>query len=711
MSKNLKLLVFPFIFQIFIAGWAYGASQKPRPIMPSPADVIYKETEPQPYTRLIQSRRFGEFYFTAEAEEDFCQYNRLCKILGLRQEITDKVKVSPIDKDQLRIQWTTPSDDLKEAVVNLKTTSVPESYIIDYPHEDYIIRVIVEPQRKYKVLLAECIAKYSMEIPMAGLVNEKKEITKLILPPADNVLLLDIDKNLVREYNRDNISLIKELDNPSLKADQKDSVIQHFVANAIYHPLGKFYLEVKGKKVVIAAEVAARRIIIPLECLSISLSNLIQKDALRKFFPDEEISNLSDAGILKLIYERAEEFPLRKDWYIITTPNTCFWTDYFTNYIEGELRLFRQGPAAQIPIHLHPWYSLQWLLDDPYGKYWLTQYRIHLVPSGKDIGFFKSRYPESRLYIILSKDIYSSELNWAVYDDLAGVEKALSELGSFEKDYRGGPLTEKEINRVRDIFAGLIKSQAAVTSYHIEQKKKLIVAPDIDRLLEINKKQSAILSLIDDYRKDYPWRLTNFSLIEPLLNKHLASYGWRVISAKKDLGSNITKKQFCYNPALNTRMDLALFIMSELCYINTKDFPAGVKQEREFIGILKDITCQLDYLGIKYYHFKEFCGHVRYLSHAIRYYIWEWEKAVLVAREQLQNGRRTLDKYNLGHYHAVSRGRLEILSEVSIDVTGRRIVELESLIKELSKTHSIKNEEEFVLEFERRLVQGILKKK
>lgn len=734
MYKNLRFLPLVFIFQFIAGPLACAEVRKPRPVIPSPKDVIYKEEIAHPYTRLIRSKRYGEFYFTKEAEEKFGNYKRLCKALGIRKEITKDINVFPRNKDELQIQWRTPKGNPKEAFINLRAISSPDAYItwkkdkakkvhieIDYPHTDYMIRIILDCKKNHEVLLAERITKCTMEIPVVGLVNSAQEIKELILPPEKNVLLLNINRDLVCEYNKENASLIKNLDNPILKPDQKDDIIQHFIANAVYHPLGKFRLAAKGKTIILIAEVAAQKILMPLECLDIPLNNLIQKNALKKFFPEEEIFDISDLRILELIQKRTrsfpegalmpiEEFPLRKDWYIITTPNTCFWTDYFMNYIENQIKLVGWKVITQIPIHIHPWYSLQWLLDDPFGKYWLTHCRIHMVPSGKDIEFFKTRYPESKLYIILSKAVYSDDLEWAVYDNLPGIENALRKLHSFEKDYEGGVLSEKDIKKVNEVLNRLIKSQAIINRYHIEEEKKLAVAPNIDKLLNINRQQSAIKSLIDDYRVNYAWRLSNFSFLIPSLNRCLEQKGWKCTSYGEELGTDIAKKQFYYNMDTTTRMNLSLFIMSELCYVKAEELSSGIEREEYLIGVLGDIVHQLDYLSIKYHHFKEFCGHLRYLSHIIRYHIFEWEKKKIIAQVQLQKGKSYLDRYNLGYYSGISRNKLEEISDMFIGINSERVVELESLVKELSKTHSIKNEEEFILEFEKKLVLKVLEK-
>lgn len=734
MYSAIKLFVFfPFVLSAVVVNLAYAGLEKIRPVVPSPPQVIYEDAESNAYSRLIQSDRYGEFYFTTEAENDLSQYKKLCKTLGLRKEITNDIKVLPHTQSSLLIQEKTSDNHNAEFIVDLNSESKHNANIKcyrdatgelhiqqNYPASDYIVNVVLAPNKDYKVLLADRITKYSIEIPAVGLLNKKQEIERLILAPEGNILVLYINKSLVIKYNQDNTSLINDLNNPVITSDRKDDMILRFIANAIYSPLGEFSLGKKGKDIVLVAEMAKQKIIIPLSCLNIPLNRLIKKSILNKYFAKENIDDISDKRIFELIYRRTksfpvnilkriDEFPLRKDWYIITTPNTCFWTDYFVSYIEGRIKLLKGDIEYQIPFHIHPWYSLQWLLNEPIGRYWLTKFQIHLIPSWKDMEFFRDRYSQGKIYIILSKDIYSDEFKWAIYDNLSSVEKILKQLYLFAKDYEGGLFTEDGIKKAQNLLNDLSDSQADIKTVHTEQKKQLVLNSNINSLLEINKRQQSMLYIINDYKKIHPWSLTNFSFFAPLLNKYLETTGWKVKSSKEMLKTNFTDKEFCYNPELAARMDLALYIMFELCYIHAVDFKKAIKKEKQLVGVLNDIANQLEYLVVKYHHFKRFCEHIRYLASVIRYYIWQWEKEVLIAKEQLQYERLYLNKYNLGFYSNISSNNLKLISSISIDqLPYRHIVDLESLINELSKTHRIKNEEEFVFEFEKRLVKKIL---
>lgn len=498
----------------------------------------------------------------------------------------------------------------------------------------------------YKRLCKE--TNYKMEIPAVALVNKKREIVDLICPPKENILLLNIDMDKIYEYNRENPGLLEDLSKPNLIPDQKDNIIQRIIANAIYHPLGRFCLVNKNNRQMVLAEVLNQKVYLPIECLDISLDSLVQRKS----------------GI-------SEEVPLRKDWYIITTPNTCLWTDYFINYVERESK--GMDIDTVVPIHLHPWHQMQWLLETK-EKYWLSEYKIHLIPSGKDIEFFKSRFPDAKLYIIVGKDLYSEELEWAVYDDISTVER--------------------EIQRLGLSIGGRIQT-GVVQRYYTRKDRGLIVDEAIDALLLLNKRQIYLLKEIEGYKRDYPWRLLNTSFIIQALNGELSKKGWKIApSVSQALGYNMDKKEFYYKEGITSRMDLFLFIIFKLCH-----------NEIDTLGLLNGVCNELDYLYIKYNHMKEFSRHLEYLSSIIRHNIWESEKRVLIAKEQVRNGRYYLDRYNLGYYKEAEN--LEVISDIYLPKTGE-VLGLEDMVKGLSKKYNIKNEEEFIMEFEKGLVLRIL---
>lgn len=563
----------------------------------------------------------------------------------------------------------------------------------------------------YKKLCRD--TKYSMEIPAVALVNKKKEIADLIYPSDGKILLLNIDIDKIYEYNMENISLVKELEKAALNPDQRDSIIQKIIANSIYHPLGEFYLVKKNNKLMIFAGIANQKVYLPAECINNPLRNLIQRNCLVRYFQKEEINKLTDKKIIEFINKRSrhvpldnytilEDFPIRKDWYVITTPNTCFWTDYFVNYIEIESK--KMDIESKIPIHLHPLTQMQWLLNTK-KKFWIEDYEIHLLPSNKDIEFFKSRYPDSNIYIIVGKDLYSDELTWAVYPDISFVEKEMEKIEQNKWNYEQLKTVLKDIKNTRgSVQRYYAKKTESVPGGLTGTVKGLIVDSEIDTLLMLNKRQIMLLSEIDKYRKEYPWRMLNTSFFIPLLNEQLAEKGWKIASSKKEvLGYNADKREFYYKEWVTARMDLFLFILFKLCYLEENDLKKGLEREALTIGFLKEICNQLDYLCIKYYHLKKFSEHLEYLSNIIRLTIWNREKDSLIAKEQINNGRYYLDRYNLGYFKDASQDRLTLISGLSFS-QGAEIIDIEDIVRKLSKKQKVKNIEEFIMEFEKQLV-------
>lgn len=680
----------------------YSAVERPEPVIPPPTEVFWKKIKPSPYTMVIKSKRYGEFNFIQEAEGPLENYKRLCKIMGLRREIIDSIDVSYSKDGFVEVKC---ADPLFKTNIKQESGEKYPHIEIDYPYKDYMVRLVLDQKNNYRPLAAECITKYSMEIPAVALANKKMVIVDLIYPPRENTFLLSIDIDRICEYNMENLSLVEELKKPFLSPDQRDDVIQRIIANAIHHPLGKFCLIKKDNKIMILAEVLNQRVFLPVECINTPLYSIIQKNSLKRLFPGEDVTNISDKRIMELIYTITknissngfivvEQFPLRRDWYIITTPNTCYWTDYFLNYIEIQSK--KIDIELKIPIHLHPWQQMQWLLETP-EKYLLSEYQIYLVPSGKDIDLFKSRYHDSKLYIVLGRDLYSEELNWAVYDDISLIEKEIQGLEQSKGDLDKIKLMLK---RIRD-------SRGTVQRYYTKKPKGLIIDREIDSLLDLNKRQVVILEKIKEYKNKYPWRLLNASFLVPILNEQLAKIGWKVVNSKEELGYSVSKKEFYYKDGTTSRMDIFLYILFKLCYIEANDLPTGLNREEHIVGVIKDICIQLDYLCIKYYHFEDFVRHMEYLSNIIRLNIWDREKAVLIAKEQINNGNYYLEKYNLGCYRNINMDDLRFISKASF-TKEERVMELEDIIKGLSRKHDVKNVEEFTMEFEKQLILMIL---
>lgn len=677
----------------------YCVVEFPEPIIPQPKEIHWEKIKSSPYTMVIKSKRYGEFNFTKEAEESLNEYRRLCKKMGLRKEIIDEVDIT---KGERFIEVNCKRPLFR---INIRPGRRLRSIELNYPHKDYLIKLVLGPKDNYKPLIAEWITKYSMEIPAVGLVNKKNEIVDLIFPPSENILPLSIGIEKICDYNKENLDLMEELKKPFLSPDKKDDIIQRIIANVIYHPLGKFCLGKKNDKIMILAEVLSQKVLLPLDCINIPLNSLIKENSLKKLFPREEISNLSDKRIMELIYKRTLNYPkdefmiiaeflLRKDWHVITTPNTCYWTDYFMNYIE--IKSKKMEIKFKIPIHLHPLYHMEWLLDTP-ERYWLTELQVHLIPSGKDLEFFKTRYPEDKIFIILGKDPYSEELDWAIYDDINLVEKKMQNL----------EVSGLDKNRIKITLENIKDTRGIVYRYYIKKESRLIIDELIDSLLVLNKRQMTLSLKIEDYKKEYPWRLLNTAFFIPVLNEELEDKGWRVVSNKKEiLGYNVNNNEFYYKKG-TARMDLFLFIIFKLCYIDAKDLPSGLNKEAKIIEYLKDICSQLDYLSIKYYHFEGFSNHLEYLSSIIRHNVWEREKLILIAKEQVNNGRIYLNKYNLGYYKGGLEEEIRVIAEISFP-KEIRILELEDIVRALSRKHNIKNIEEFNMEFEKQLVLGIL---
>jgi hypothetical protein len=106
---------------------------------------------------------------------------------------------------------------------------------------------------------------------------------------------------------------------------------------------------------------------------------------------------------------------------------------------------------------------------------------------------------------------------------------------------------------------------------------------------------------------------------------------------------------------------------------------------------------------------QEFVQHLEYLADYIRHTIWERDKYFLIAKEQNLHGREYLDKYNLGYYP------VGIAKEVIVSIANNKeirepeTIDLEAIIKQLSKKQDIKNIEEFIMEFEKQLIEVILR--
>lgn len=622
----------------------YAIVERPRPVVPSPEDIYWKKIKPFPYTMVIKSEKYGDFNFTQSADKALEEYKMLCKA-----------------------------------------------------------------------------TKYSMEIPAVALVNKKREVVDLICPPGDKILLLNINIDMIYENNKENTSLIEEMEKTHLNPDQRDDIIQRIIANAIYHPLGQFCFVEKDNRLMILAGVLNQSVYLPIECIDNPLNRVIQRNILNKHFPGDEADNITNERIVDLIYKKSksasgeriilEDFPLRKDWYVVTTPNTCFWTDYFINYIEIESK--KMDIESKIPIHLHPWVQVQWLLNTK-EKYWISEYEIHLLPSGRDIEFFKSRYPDSRFYIIVGKDLYSEELTWAVYQDISLIEKEMGKLELNKQDYKQLKIVLKNIKDTRGVVQKYYVREGKPSPSTQGLGKGLIVDKEIDSLLVLNKRQMLILSQIDKYKKEYPWRLLNISFFLPLLNEQLekkgktpalhAGPGWKIVSNNKEiLGYNASNREFYYKEGITPRMELCLFILFKLCYFEEDDLTKGSDREALTIGLLKGICSQLDYLCIKYYHLEEFARHAEYLSDIIRLNIWNREKESLIAKEQINNGRYYLDRYNLGYFKDATQDQLRLISNLSYS-QGIRMVEIEGIVKDLSKRQKVKNMEEFIMEFEKQLI-------
>lgn len=624
---------------LFLSTPTFGEPNCPEPFMPDPKDVYWHKINPSPYTRIIKSKKYGDFNFTKEAEESLDGYKNLCKTIGIRKE-------------------------------------------------------------------ADSVAEYSIEIPAVGLVNKKNEVVKLLFPPAENILPLSIDIEEIYDYNKENTFLINELKKVILSPDQRDDVIQKIIANSIYHPLGRFCLGRENDKIIILAEVFNQKVFLPAHSFNIPLHSLIDKGALAKFYPREDIDSISDSKIIDLINQKLssypnggfkilEEFPLRKDWYIVTTANTCYWTNYFMNYIETQSK--NMDLKAKVPIHLHPWREMQWLLGTP-GEYWIKELQIYLLPSEKDLEFFISRYSDAKIYIILGKDPYSDDLNWAVYDDIDLITKEMRSLETVKGDN----------DKIRIILEDVKNTRGTMQRYYAEKKKGLIVDKEIDDLLALNKRQAAVLSEIEEYKKKYSWRLFNASFFIPLLNDKLAEKGWKIAPKKNELpGYDLDKREFYFSEGAAARMDLFLFILFKMCCLDTNDFNTGLKKEAHTIEFLKEVCRQLDYLCVKYYHLEGLAEHMRYLANDTRLFIWDKEKAVLIAKEQINNGRYYLNKYNLGYYPNAELNDIKPIAELVYPDKAEEI-EIEDIIKELSKKHDVKNIEEFVTRFEERLMVSIL---
>jgi hypothetical protein len=534
---------------------------------------------------------------------------------------------------------------------------------------------------------------YSLELPAVALFDVKQDITSVILPPEDKILFLNIDTEKIYSVNTENTGLIAEFQRYSIDSNRIDSAIEKIIANAIHHPLGRFCLGRKNKDIVILAEVLDQKIYIPLECVKVPLADLMQKT-----FSKEEI-NETDFLIEKIKplyssdFTESKEFQLRKDWYVVSTPNACYWTEYFTNYINRNIGEGKQ----KIPIHLHPWAQMEWLLETP-EKYWISELEYHLLPSSKDIEFFKSRYPEAKIYIILGKDLYSDELNWAVYDDISAVEKDIAEI-----ELLG---TDKE--KIKKTIAEIKNKRGLVQRYYLKKEKGLFVDEMIDALLMLNKRQAKVLKNIEAYKNARSWRLLNTDYLLPILNRALEKKSWKVSASSEDgLICSMERKEFCYKKNETERMDLFLFVLERLRALEANNLAEAVHNKAEIFEFLNNLCPQLDYLCVQYGHLEEFANHLGYLSEVIRLYIWNFEKGVLVSKEQLKNGRTYLSMYNLGYYKGVSDDDLKIIAEAQFK-NSLGIIDIEGIIKELSKKYSIKNIEEFIMEFEKELIVKIL---
>lgn len=512
---------------------------------------------------------------------------------------------------------------------------------------------------------------FSFEIPAIAIVNNKNEVTEVISPPERNILPIKIDMEKIYECNEENPVLIEELKNPFLTPDRRDYIIQKIIANAVYHPMGKFYIIENNNKRFIAAEVLNQKIFLPAECIGIPLANLLK----------------NKTGSL-------EGTQLRKDWYVITSPNMCFWTDYFKSYIE--IKSGKEEIKLKIPIHLHTWTDMQWLLNTEAGDL-LTDYKIYILPSKNDIEFFKATYSDADIYIIAARDLFSEELEWAVYDDIDNLEKRMQFL---ESAARG------DTDRLKITLHEIRENSGVIQRYYRKKGRGLVVDEEIDSLLILNKRQMFLSKRIDSYKKKYPWRLFNESFLVQVLNQSLKRLGETIVPDKRIfLGYNRKKKEFYYKEGVTPRMELFLYVIFNLSYSKAEAMDGAVYKEKYAIKLFEDLCPQLDYLCIKYYHFREFSEHLEYLADVIRQTIWEKEKVFIIAKEQINNGRQYLNTYNLGYFNAAP-DTIRLFSEIKYPDDIKKI-DAEEIIRKLSKKHSIRNVEEFIIEFEKRFVTEI----
>jgi hypothetical protein len=536
---------------------------------------------------------------------------------------------------------------------------------------------------------------YSMEVPAVALVNNKNEIIQIIYPPEDKIILLNINPEQIFNINVGNKGLIEELQQYIFSPDKIDEAIEKIIANAIHHPLGRFCIGRKNDEVFVLAEVSNQTVYIPLDCFGTELNKLANMHS----------EDLSSQKIKEIILKKTKPFSgdifvettevsLNKDWYVISTANACYWTEYFMNYIDVK----SYGIKDKIPIHLHPWKQMEWLLETP-EKYLISELEYYLLPSTQDIEFFKSRYSESRIYIILGKDVYSDELTWAVYDDLKDLEQNMEKLSTVKVD-------REQIN---NILANIKKKRAIVQKYYAKPNQELFIDPIIDELLMLNKRQIAVMAEIEKYKSKYSWRLLNGDFLIPLLNKELALKGWKIIGGDKYILSyDKEKKEFYYKKDVTYRMDLFLFILFKLCTTEKEALGKALGKKGHIIGILRNMCTQLDYLSAKYGHLEDFAAHLEYLANSIRQTIWNEEKMTLIAKEQAKYGRQYLDLYNLGYYENIDEDTLHHIADSNIGKSVKS-ANLEEIVKDLSRKDSIKNIEDYILEFEKRFVSNVLK--
>lgn len=673
------------------------------PTIPSPEQIYWQKMKPLPYIMVIKTKKNGEFNFTHEAESSLDKYKNLCKTAGLRKEIIDQVKINQ-NGEFLEIWCDDPAFKIN---IKPKAGQKITHIVIDPPYRDYIIKLVLAKKQRYELLIAEHIKKYSLEMPAAALVNKKNEIVKLVFPQKEKILPIKVDIENIYDANKENQSLITELTKAYLSPDQRDNVIQKIIANSIYHPMGNFCLGKRNDKIMICAEVLNQKLFLPFECVNILLADIIQKSSLEEYLKGEDIKYISDKKIIEHINNKTpnmpddgfkiiKELPLRKDWYIISTPNTCYWVDYFTNHVEIETK--KVEAVSKIPIHLHPWVEMEWLLGTT-EKAWIADYKIYLLPSGRDLEFFESKYPAAKAYLIAGRDPYSEELNWAVYDNIGLLKEKMKIIELHEGDKQ----------KIENVFRDINGLSGTVQRYYKKRNKSLIVDKEIDSLLMLNKRQIAILPEIENYQKNHTWLTLNIGSLISVLNKKLAETDWKIIADPYiQLGYDINKKEFYCKKGATPRMEALLFVLFKLCYLTSDDLTAAIYKEKQTLENLKDICSKLDYLCIKYYHFKELSGHMEYLSNTIRRTIWGKEKAHLIAKEQLNNDRVYLDEYNLGFYSDITQGRLKLLAD-SPKVDSIKTIDIENIIKDLSKRHEIRDTEEFTMEFEKRLIFEMLK--